>query len=246
MGRLHARALLLVCAWLLVGCGDDDDLRDRADGRAPDAHVSVDGAVAADAPADTPATHDLRADALAAGDTAAGDTSDARACPAGFHACGNTCMSDDDVNACGKSCEPCPTVRKGMAVCDGVRCGIRCPPKTKTCRDECILETSVCEETCGMVPALPVTCGRRCVADTPDSCCSLDACGAYGCKNNRCLTTCQSHADCADSFTCDTATGQCGPCGQLGQPCCWDTTRNDYVCAPDDVFCDGALTCVRP
>jgi hypothetical protein len=49
-------------------------------------------------------------------------------CGAGQHACGQTCVSNLDVNSCGTSCRVCPGAPNGQATCDGMACGIACEP----------------------------------------------------------------------------------------------------------------------
>jgi hypothetical protein len=136
----------------------------------------------------------------------------------------------------------CPTVRNGVAECVANACRARCPGGTKLCLGSCIFEEEPCSEYLTCPTANPLWCAGQCVKDEPDSCCELQRCGAFACKNNGCLLTCASDADCASGHTC--AQGLCGPCGHKGEPCCWDSAEQRYDCAEPMVGCRlGSLKC---
>jgi hypothetical protein len=166
-------------------------------------------------------------------------------CGAGEHVCGGSCARDTDVVSCGTSCTPCPAIRRGSSTCDGKRCGARCPDGFVICRDRCIPSGESCSESCGANPSAPLTCGQTCVANGPNSCCSQpERCGAFGCRENRCLTACQGDQDCAPGQSCNRGTGQCGPCGALGEFCCWDAAYAAYECAAEGTYCLN-MKCVK-
>jgi hypothetical protein len=266
---MNPRCLLALASVLLLACKPASDgdtasnnppVSPATSNRGMDASTSVtenlpdaagsllDAAAAADSSPDAPAIDaPAAADAVAAMPDATDDAFIEVDCGVGFHKCGSNCVNNLSVNTCGSSCDPCPAPKNGSATCDGVKCAVQCPVGTKVCKLACELKSHACGETCGMTPIQgPIACGRACVADTPNSCCSQKLCGGFGCRNNRCLTRCQNNSDCAAGLTCNAATGQCGPCGQLGQFCCWDENSGDYDCLAPGVFCDGDLKCVRP
>jgi hypothetical protein len=167
------------------------------------------------------------------------------ACPVGQHRCADGCVADTAVATCGRSCTPCPQVRRGTASCDGAACQYRCPDGFALCRDRCIPREENCSESCGFLGSAPLSCGQTCVADAPNSCCSHpERCGAFGCRENRCLTRCQGDSDCAAGQVCDPTTAQCGPCGGLGQVCCWDVGYGAFECTAEDTYCTN-MKCAK-
>ncbi|UJR86354.1 FG-GAP-like repeat-containing protein [Sandaracinus amylolyticus] len=62
------------------------------------------------------------------------------ACEAGYHVCGDDCVSNRSLSTCGDSCEPCaaPSGGNGVASCDGARCGFRCDPGYQRTSDGCV------------------------------------------------------------------------------------------------------------
>jgi hypothetical protein len=165
-------------------------------------------------------------------------------CSAGQHLCAGTCVANDDVRTCGTSCEPCPVPSGGIATCDGNQCEVECQSVFRFCLGQCIGPEDNCSETCGFTRTAPLTCGKICLPDTPNSCCShAELCGAYGCRDNQCIHVCKANADCASGQTCDVTTGKCGPCGGKGQFCCWDQADERYTCDGFEVYCMG-MRCV--
>jgi hypothetical protein len=58
-------------------------------------------------------------------------------CSAGFHQCGNVCVSDLDPDSCGASCTPCPAPPNSSASCDLSVCGFVCESTYERCDQMC-------------------------------------------------------------------------------------------------------------
>lgn len=69
------------------------------------------------------------------------------ACNQGFHACGNSCLSNTSANSCGTSCTACPSPQNGLATCNGGRCGIVCNDNFHVCGTSCVRNDST--DSCG-------------------------------------------------------------------------------------------------
>ncbi|MBL8957589.1 MAG: hypothetical protein JNK82_42840 [Myxococcaceae bacterium] len=79
-------------------------------------------------------------------------------CGANEHVCNGVCVSSLSTATCGTRCEPCPEPDGGIATCNGVACGLICPPTLRPCGGEC----ASCPTTSG-----GLTCeGNRCVASS--------------------------------------------------------------------------------
>jgi hypothetical protein len=136
----------------------------------------------------------------------------------------------------GGGCDPgCPLVRNGASDCVEGRCRVRCASGTKQCLGSCVFNEDPCSEYLTCPPQNPVWCAGVCVGSAADSCCSLQRCGAFACRENRCLTACSGDGDCAVGHSC--MQGQCGPCGHRGEPCCWDAGQQRYDCSESMVTC---------
>jgi hypothetical protein len=129
----------------------------------------------------------------------------------------------------------CPAVRNGVAECIANQCRARCPSGAKLCLGICVFDDDPCSEYLTCPTTNSVWCAGTCVKDESESCCKLQRCGAFACKDNRCLLSCGTDADCAHGHTC--AQGQCGPCGHKGEPCCWDSISQRYDCSEPMVGC---------
>jgi hypothetical protein len=146
---------------------------------------------------------------------------------------------EGDVGAPGvgaEGCVPgCPLVRNGASDCVEGQCRVRCPGGTKQCLGSCVFIEDPCSEYLTCPAQNPVWCAGVCVGSAADSCCSLQRCGAFACRENRCLTACSGDGDCAAGHSC--MQGQCGPCGHRGEPCCWDAGQQRYDCSESMVAC---------
>ncbi len=58
-------------------------------------------------------------------------------CAAGFHRCGNVCVSDLDVNFCGTSCAPCPSPPNSTPICNLGVCDFVCDATFEQCDEMC-------------------------------------------------------------------------------------------------------------
>jgi poly(3-hydroxybutyrate) depolymerase len=159
-----------------------------------------------DGGADSGADTDADADA---GDDGGGTP----ACPPNQHACGESCVPNDDVRTCGSSCSPCEQVPDGTPTCDGTRCGAACPADKQLCRGACIDKAATCDGTCppgahecgGQCPSDQNVnaCGTSCnpcpvPADAVQATCDGTACG-FQCRSgfHRCGARCASDSDAA-------------------------------------------------
>lgn len=59
-------------------------------------------------------------------------------CSSGFHKCGEECLADDSVVACGAACEVCPTRANGTPKCIAGGCDIECDASFTECSDNCV------------------------------------------------------------------------------------------------------------
>lgn len=66
-------------------------------------------------------------------------------CPVGQHLCGLACESNSSLETCGEACDPCPSVPKGMATCNGSTCGAQCSANDKICNGACIATCFTCQ-----------------------------------------------------------------------------------------------------
>ncbi|MCU0699030.1 MAG: FG-GAP-like repeat-containing protein [Myxococcaceae bacterium] len=190
---------------------------------------------------------------------------DAGACPTGFHRCGDTCASNDDVATCGARCSPCPGSSNGRATCTNQTCGLACNTGFHACGSVCADDTSV------------NSCGDRCGP------CAVPANATSSCTNRQCDFSCANGFHrcgdaCADSASPQTCGERCTVCPAPpnGSPICVASTTDAGVtvrscdfacnvgfhrcgsaCLPDDSpnscgsFCvpcpttaNGAATCV--
>jgi hypothetical protein len=136
----------------------------------------------------------------------------------------------------------CPIVKNGVVECVANECRARCPNGAKLCLGMCVFDDDACSEYLTCPSANPVWCAGICLKDESESCCRLDRCGAFACRDNRCLLSCATNADCAAGHTC--TQGQCGPCGHKGEPCCWDSNSQRYDCSEPMVSCRlSAMKC---
>ncbi len=58
-------------------------------------------------------------------------------CSPGEHVCNGVCVLNTAIATCGNRCEPCPEPDGGIATCDGMRCGLICPPTLRPCGGRC-------------------------------------------------------------------------------------------------------------
>lgn len=133
-------------------------------------------------------------------------------CSAGFHKCGdNTCRKDDDVNACGTSCTPCPTDPNGTAVCTTGQCKIACKTGFHLCGNVCVTNNSV--DHCG---------------DSCSACQTAPTGGSAGCDGTRCLSVCPAGKPQLCAGACIDASASCSGKCPAGKHDCSGT------CVPDD------------
>ncbi len=149
-------------------------------------------------------------------------------CQAGFHRCGNACVSNFNVNSCGTtSCAACPQPPNATATCDGTSCSFTCSTGFHACGADCVSNFDVA--TCGSqcTPCTPpanataacttgvscdftcnpgfVRCGAQCVQESATACgptcqrCTTPA----GATNPQCVNG-------ACTFSCATGFHQCG------------------------------------
>jgi hypothetical protein len=143
--------------------------------------------------------------------------SEGTGCPAGTHACGETCSSNLSVSSCGTSCTPCPVPSNATATCDGTSCGVACPNGYRLNLRGPDAGMSCCEVPPGAVCDHLTDCGcaaaETCTSDSfgirscrpvlpqavaPYGACNEDAeCGAsHSCINSACGQHCRSSLDC--------------------------------------------------
>ena len=152
-------------------------------------------------------------------------------------ACTGTCMACNNLDSPG-TCKPVPAglpaARHECAVTDAKTCGLdgMCDGK------------AACEKYPAMTECDPGMCdgdglSERKVCDGMGVCGPGPAtsCQPYTCKNNQCLNTCTTDADCAAGVTC--SGGQCGTMLTNGQSCTSDARCASGHCV-DGVCCNGA------
>lgn len=83
-------------------------------------------------------------------------------CAAGWHRCGDACVSDTATATCGTRCSACSNDPNGAATCDGTACGLACKTDFRACGGAC--------RTCPVAG----TVGTACAADT----CVATSCSA--------------------------------------------------------------------
>ena len=107
-------------------------------------------------------------------------------CDPDFHACGESCVSNDDSAHCGASCTPCPTSICSPATCDGTTCGrapiASCCEQDSDCGDSDACTTDTCgpDHIC-QHSAVVCTSGDPCqdpVCDPGSGCATVDHCAA--------------------------------------------------------------------
>lgn len=143
-------------------------------------------------------------------------------CDAGYHLCGDTCVSNYDPNSCGARCSACSDVGNGYATCDGTNCGFACDAGFHACGSVCVDNTSLssCGSSCTTCPGAPAfgtatcdgfvcdfvcltgyhRCGDSCVRDDSTTGCGA-ACltcsappsnGTAQCISGTCTSTCNA------------------------------------------------------
>lgn len=152
-------------------------------------------------------------------------TSNKCSCEPGFHLCDGACASNDSVDSCGSSCDPCPTDPNGTATCDGSSCGLTCEdplildPGTNSCvgcttNNDCGgASASVCaaggacepcadNAGCAHVPGLSTCDGGTCVECTAadDSACAGNSCDLF---DGTCTTTPKESVDVCEACLAD-------------------------------------------
>jgi hypothetical protein len=179
-------------------------------------------------------------------DAASGDGSDDAPASQTDAALGEDASDDSGnglTNDANQACGACPTPRHGSSACELGRCVALCPQGTALCEGRCTLRTDPCSEY-GTCPGPKPACAGFCL-NAAESCCALNRCGSYACRGDACLTACSTDGDCRAGSHCDLGTHQCGPCGGVGQPCCWDPSISRYDCTAHDVICSlASLTCL--
>jgi hypothetical protein len=139
-------------------------------------------------------------------DASCNGTSCTYACKPGFHACGNTCVSNTDPDTCGTECTPCPAPPANADVtCNGTGCGYACRSGYHDCGGWC----QVNGQGCDVCP--PCGTGQYCypaagVCYTPGTCTRNEECvsgvcdGTYGACACSMLTPptvgCRDHEQC--------------------------------------------------
>lgn len=126
-------------------------------------------------------------------------------CAAGYHLCGQSCVSDADVATCGASCTPCPTDPLGTATCAVATCGITCNANTLSCGGACAACPANATTTqCNGAQCIAATCGAgrllcagqcpACPAGASTTQCAGAACEATACASGRLLCSGQCPA----------------------------------------------------
>ena len=125
-------------------------------------------------------------------------------CGEGFHACGDACVSSDDVAHCAGGCTPCPAPSGGSALCSATGCDTSCPEGTHLCGDACVEsdDPAHCGSSCDPCPSGPTSvatcidgqCGSLCAEGAiacQGACVSCPTAGveATGCSDAICVVT---------------------------------------------------------
>jgi hypothetical protein len=115
-----------------------------------------------------------------------------------------------------------------LGTCEAGKCGgcggpgePCCPGTGVSGENRCTDPTTICQSTSGISSGVCARCGGP---DQP--CCASNTCSDGGCcvqfsgsfSNNRCAAAGQACGGTAVAMVC--ASGSCGTCGGLGQPCC--------------------------
>jgi|GEM_PF-6836482 len=163
-------------------------------------------------------------------------------CKAGFHRCGDACLSDTNVNHCGASCTSCPVPSHAVATCDGVSCGFQCANGYHKCGDSCVSNNAVetCGSACTPCPA-PVNGVATCTGGTCGFTCSsgYQACGSGCCPNGR---SCCNGICCTNGESCNGGDGACGgaACLATNEGC---DEGDDRCCGEDGEVCSASAGC---
>jgi hypothetical protein len=131
-------------------------------------------------------------------------------CDAGFHKCGNACVSNVDPATCGASCTPCAAPANATATCSPAgQCGSTCKPGFHACGAACVSNDDVgsCGTSCAPCPSANAT--SSCTAGV---CHFVCAAGSADCDKNA--------ANACETNTMNDA-NNCGICGLScsGNPC---------------------------
>jgi hypothetical protein len=172
------------------------------------------------------------------------DPDPAQHCAFGTHLCLGNCVDDSAPATCGTSCEPCPAVKGGVAVCDGTRCAARCPPGQKPCGGECAPEAQSCAAGCA--PGFH-DCGGLCVdsgkvANCGTGCQSCPAAppgGVATCDGTACGFSCEAGKRCGDRCGECCADADCTPRAGQTASCDLTTLRCKSACPPGTSDCNG-------
>ena len=142
-------------------------------------------------------------------------------CANGTHACLGTCVSNNSINSCGASCNPCVPPTGGTATCNGTQCGFDCGSQRK-CTNKCVPQSGCCADA-----DCPTMNGMVGQCDT-----SANACRYMGCATGfkPCGTSCIASNACCSASDC---TGTCQTCPMPGGTC--TSVRN----ADDTDSCAG-------
>jgi len=121
------------------------------------------------------------------------------ACDTGFHACGELCLSNNDVASCGTSCNHCPTPEYARAACTAGVCSFTCNTGFRMCNGLCTDGNDV------------RACGPSCVA------CPVPNNGTASCTAGVCGATCnpgyhRCGEACVGDETPEGCGGRCTPC----------------------------------
>ncbi len=162
-------------------------------------------------------------------------------CPVGSHNCGGVCADDKSVNSCGASaCMPCATPAQGMAMCDGLACGISCTGSARKCGNECV--TGCCTDA--DCPPMASKVGR---CDTATRQCGYACSSGMKPCNGGCIAEapggCCADADCAADFSCGTDKRCSVTACQAGFKLCGKTCVPVLGGCCDDTQCMGNFAC---
>ncbi|HEY0880429.1 MAG TPA: hypothetical protein VGD87_02805, partial [Archangium sp.] len=117
----------------------------------------------------------------------------ATSCPGGERVCNEECVDVMDVDACGPSCQVCPSpTSNGFRSCDGAQCRVNCSSGYTNCGTQCVTCPSgggITSSGCSGNTCVPTACnpGYRLCGNTCSVC--PEGASTLSCSGTTCIAT---------------------------------------------------------
>ncbi|HEY0882500.1 MAG TPA: hypothetical protein VGD87_13250, partial [Archangium sp.] len=117
----------------------------------------------------------------------------ATSCPGGERVCNEECVDVMDVDACGPSCQVCPSpTSNGFRSCDGAQCRVNCSSGYTNCGTQCVVCPTgggITTSACAGNACVPTACnpGYRLCGSTCASC--PEGASTLSCSGTTCIAT---------------------------------------------------------